>query len=279
MLLIGGSGMLGRAWRQMLDGLGVAYASPAHAALDMTNEAAVAGAIASRGMVVINCAAWTDVDGAEAQPDEAAALNARGPAILAKQCAATGSVLVHYSTDYVFDGQATKPYGVDDARQPLGVYGRTKAQGEVAIEQAGCEHLIVRTSWLYASWGKNFVRTIAKLGREKAQLKVVDDQIGRPTSAVSLADATRRLLGRGARGVFHVTDGGQCSWYDFARQIVRVDGSACEVLPCTTAQFPRPAKRPAWSVLDLSATETLIGKLPEWQENLGRVMAKMEPYS
>jgi dTDP-4-dehydrorhamnose reductase len=149
--------------------------------------------------------------------------------------------------------------------------------GERAIWDAGGPHLVLRTSWLYAPWANNFVRTIFKASRERDELQVVNDQRGRPTSAEHLARASLALLDKGAHGTLHVTDGGECTWFDFASEIVRLAGHRAAVKPCTSAQFPRPAKRPAYSVLDLGPTEALLGPMPDWHENLADVMRRLEP--
>jgi dTDP-4-dehydrorhamnose reductase len=185
--------------------------------------------------------------------------------------------LVHYSTDYVFAGTATRPYPVDEPHEPLGVYGRSKALGERAVWDAGGPHLLLRTSWLYAPWANNFVRTIFKLSRERESLRVVADQRGRPTSAEHLARTTLALLDQRATGTLHVTDGGECSWHEFASEIVRLAGHPCRVDPCTSAEFGRPAPRPAYSVLDLAPTEALVGPMPSWQANLRDVLSRLEP--
>ena len=212
---------------------------------------------------VINCSGYTDVDGAESDEASANAVNGDAISLLSERCAAIGARLVHYSTDYVFDGTASTPYPVNAALAPVSAYGRSKALGESVLQRARCPWLLVRTSWLYAPWGKNFVRTIARLAR------VVNDQHGRPTDCRQLAANTLALLEREQQGVFHVTDGGNaCTWFDFATEIVSHSGSSCEVLPCSTAEYPRPAPRPAYSVLDISGTEAVLGKLPDWKHNL-----------
>ncbi len=276
-LIIGAGGMLGRAWRELLATQVIAFLAPPRAELDVTHPEHLDRFIQAAGQLVINCSAWTDVDAAESNLDGAMALNAQGPKLLAQRCKAVGARLVHYSTDYVFNGQAASPYTTDQPRDPLGAYGQTKAAGEEAIEQVAGEHLIIRTSWLYAPWAKNFVRTIAKLGRSKPSLKVVNDQRGRPTSSQYLAAASLNLIRQDAQGIYHVTDGGECTWHEFAREIIRLDGSPCVIEPCTTAEFPRPARRPAYSVLDLSNTEQRLGPSPRWQDNLASVMRQLEP--
>lgn len=185
-------------------------------------------------------------------------------------------MLVTYSTDYVFDGQAQRPYRTGEKRAPLNAYGRSKAVGEELLERSGGRWMNIRTSWLYAPWGNNFVRTIAKLLREKPSIKVVNDQRGRPTSAEHLAAATLAMIDAGATGHQHVTDGGECTWYEFAVEIGRLIAAPGKVEPCTSAEFPRPAKRPAYSVLDLTETEQLIGSMPDWRANLAHVVKRME---
>ena len=224
---------------------------------------------------VINCAAFTDVDGAETRETEANAINAEGVALLAAHCRRTGAVLVHFSTDYVFDGLASSPYPVDHAICPVNAYGRSKAAGERAIAESGCEHLLVRTSWLYAPWAKNFVRTMLELGRQKPEIRVVSDQVGRPTSARYLAERTLALLERGARETYHVTDGGSCSWHEFASMVIDASGSPCRVEPCLAVELSRPAPRPAYSILDLSKTEALLGTSRGWRENVADVLTEL----
>lgn len=274
-LIIGSGGMLGRAWLAECRARSIPVTGVDRPVIDLTRPETVREVVEPHWTHVINCAAWTDVDGAETQEDAATAVNGRGVGYLAERCKQTGSVLVHYSTDYVFDGQAAAPYAVTAARKPVNAYGRSKARGEEALEACGGRHLLARTSWLYAPWGKNFAATIAALAARQPVLRVVTDQRGRPTSAEHLARATLALLRRGALGTFHVTDGGECSWHEFAAEIVRLCGAACEVRPCTSDEFPRPARRPSYSVLDLSRTESMIGRLPDWRENLAPVVARL----
>lgn len=275
-LLLGASGMLGRAWSALLNARGFTYDAPSHAQLDITDENAVGDAI-NTPRLVINCAAWTDVDGAETQEDAASLVNGNAPAALARACAQSGAMLIHYSTDYVFPGHADAPYRTDTPIDPINAYGRTKAVGEIAIAQSGCPHLIIRTSWLYAPWGKNFVRTIAKAARDKPALTIVNDQRGRPTSCTHLADASLRLLDAGARGTHHITDGGDGTWFDLAAAVVEDLHLDCAVSPCSSDAYPRPARRPAYSVLDLAETENLIGPLTDWRTNLRAVLDRLEP--
>ncbi len=275
-LVVGAAGMLGRAM------LAACRASGRHATgadlgdIDITDAASVQRTISPECEIVINCAAYTDVDRAESEEELAHAVNALGPSNLARRCAEIGATLVHISTDYVFDGRASAPYRTTAQRQPIGAYGRTKAAGEEAIESSDCGALIVRTSWLYAPWGKNFVRTIARLCAEKDELRVVNDQRGRPTSAEGLAGTILGLLDANCRGVRHATDGGECTWFELATLIARESGGGCRVLPCTTEEFPRPAPRPRYSVLDLSETEAVVGPMRFWQDAVRDTLRRLE---
>jgi dTDP-4-dehydrorhamnose reductase len=277
--VVGGSGMLGRAFKELLRGRSE-HTILGKDRLDITDATSLRRTAMGRWKTYISCAAYTDVDGAEANEHRANEVNATGVALLARTCREAGITLVHFSTDYVFDGHAAAPYPTQHPRAPVGAYARSKAMGEEAIEREvaqGLQALVIRTSWLYAPWGKNFVRTVAKLTKEKPTLRVVNDQRGRPTSAEHLARATVLLLAQNALGTFHVTDGGDCTWFEFAREIARHINPACKITPCTTAEFPRPAKRPAYSVLDLSATEALVGPMPHWTSNLAAVLPRLEP--
>lgn len=276
-LLIASQGMLGRATAELFAHHALPCTAVNYPEFDLTNPEHVARAVHPGVRFVINCAAWTDVDGAEANESGADGANATGVANLAIRCKEVGALLVTYSTDYVFSGVATRPYPVDAPREPLNAYGRSKARGEEALERSGARFLNIRTSWLYAPWGKNFVRTMAGLLKSRPSLKVVDDQRGRPTSAEHLASMTLRLIDLGAEsGHWHVTDGGECTWFEFAREIGRLAGAAGVVEPCTSEQFPRPAKRPAYSVLDISRTEALLGPMADWRANLADVVARIE---
>ena len=218
-LLIGATGMLGRAWQQYLESYAIPFETPARHLLELTDPASIDRAVEERFRTVINCAAYTDVDGAETNEPEARALNAEAPGHLARACARTGALLVHYSTDYVFDGAAARPYGVTDTVRPQTAYGRTKAAGEDAIRQAGADHLILRTSWLVAPWGNNFVLTMMRMLRERDQVRVVRDQRGRPTSCRTLAGVSADLIKAGARGTLHACNSGDCTWFDLAQRI------------------------------------------------------------
>lgn len=279
-IIVGAAGMLGRAWRELLDSLQLPYKAMDLPQIDIADPQSIAKNLPSgRGTIaVVNCAAYTAVD--KAEEDEATATKINGDAVrlLATRCRTIGATLVHYSTDYVFNGEATTPYTTDQPHDPVNAYGRSKAAGETALWQSGARHLLIRTSWLYAPWANNFVRTMVKLTRDKPELKVVDDQRGRPTSAEHLARTSLTLLQRGEDGTFHVTDGGECTWHGFTVEIARLAGHVnCNILPCTSKDFPRPARRPGFSVLDLSRVEAALGPMPAWQRNLADVMARLEP--
>lgn len=280
-LLVSPDGMLGRAWKELFAARGIPHDELVFPAFDMTKRDQVDGAVQERHGLVVNCAAFTDVDGAEQREAEALLVNGTAVGYLAERCHAVGATLVHYSTDYVFNGQASAPYPVDAPHDPVNAYGRSKADGERRVFESGARNLVVRTSWLYAPWGNNFVRTIARLVRERPELPVVNDQRGRPTSAEALAAATFELVQRGAAapgraGVFHVTDGGECTWFEFATRIAAATNPACRVLPCTSAQFPRPAKRPAYSVLDLTKAERVLGPMRPWEQNVDDVLSRRQ---
>jgi len=221
-----------------------------------------------RPEAVIHCAAYTNVDGAETDFEGAFKVNVIGSQNMAAGCLETGARLVYVSTDYVFDGEASEPYREFDPVNPQSVYGKTKWQGETMVRQILGRHYILRTAWLYGE-GNNFVRTMLRLADQQPSLKVVDDQIGSPTSTVDLARAIFKLLSTDAYGTYHATCQGQCSWYEFACEIFRQIGKVIEVQPVTTAEFPRPAKRPAHSVLDNYMLRMTVGDpMRTWQEAL-----------
>ncbi len=268
--------MLGRAWSNWLRDHQLEWRAPSLDEIDFTRAESIQTIAHGEWKTVINCAAWTDVDGAESHADLAMQINATAPAAIAACCADIGATLIHYSTDYVFDGTAKSPYAADHPRRPKGVYAQTKARGEEANETTGAKSLIVRTSWLYAPWGKNFVRTIRGLLLSRPEIRVVNDQRGRPTSAEHLVRVSARLAALGNAGVRHASDGGECSWYELACEIADQTPGAGRVTPCSTAEFPRPAPRPAYSVLDLSETERVLGPMADWRTNLADVLRRME---
>lgn len=272
-VLIGADGMLGRCWEELLGARGVDYVATTIDDLDITDDAAVAQVVRSGVDWVINCAAYTLVDDAETHEVLANEVNGHAVGRLAELCRSIDAKLLHYSTDYVFDGTATEPYPTDHPRKAVNAYGRSKALGEELVEQSGVEYLLVRGSWLYAPWGQNFVLTMRKLAQTRDSLRVVDDQRGRPTDSRRLAEVSLALAEKGGRGTFHATDGGECTWFDLASLVAEITNPSCEVAPCTSEEFPRPAPRPAYSVLDLSATEQVVGPLIAWQERVRDVLA------
>ncbi|MEG1680748.1 MAG: dTDP-4-dehydrorhamnose reductase [Stenotrophomonas sp.] len=234
--------------------------------------------------VVINAAAYTDVDRAELEPEAAFAANARAPGVIARWCASHDVPMVHYSTDYVFDGQGKAPYREDEMTAPLGVYGISKRDGEEAVRAAGGRHLIFRTAWVYASHGSNFLRTMLRLGAERDALRVVADQIGTPTSAALIAEITLRALRHPGRlsGTWHLTASGQTSWHGFAEAIFAealaagLMASTPMVEAISSADYPTPAKRPSWSVLDNHKLRRDLGiVLPAWRDGLKQMLLEL----
>lgn len=289
-LLFGATGQVGFEVRRALQPLGAVVAI-GRAEADFATPESLRAHFAVRPDVVVNAVAWTAVDAAESAIDEATRVNVDAVRVLADACAKAGALFVHYSTDYVFDGAREAPYREDDATNPLSVYGRTKRDGEVAIADSGCEHLILRTSWVFASRGKNFVRTVLRLAKERETLRMVADQHGAPTSARLIAETTAQVLrvalderatGRFAPGVFHLAAAGRTTWYDFARAIVDGARDAGETLrvqsidPIATTDYPMPATRPMHSSLDTSRLCERFGVvMPEWREGLALVLEEL----
>ncbi len=274
-LVIGQSGMLGRAWASVLDTHGHSWQGLSRPVVDLQDRASIDAAITPGTQWVINCAGWTLVDLAEEHAEEANAVNGTAVTWIAERCKIVGASLVQYSTDYVFDGKAREPYPIDHPRSPVNVYGHSKALGEEALEDSGVRHLLIRTSWVYAPWGKNFVRSIARAAMEGKPLRIVDDQRGCPSSALHVASTTLSLLERDQTGTFHITDGGSCTWFDLGKAIVEVVNPACPIEPCTTAERGDVAPRPVYSVLDTSLTERLVGPFPGWQAALRPVLSAL----
>jgi dTDP-4-dehydrorhamnose reductase len=279
-LITGAAGMLGQDVRAAAQAAGHEPIALARPELDIADARAVQAAVAdARADAVVNCAAWTNVDGAEEDYDGALAINGPGAGNVARAAAAAGAWTIHVSSDYVFSGAKREPYLESDAVAPTSAYGRSKLQGELDVAQAAPgRHTIVRSSWLFGASGHCFPKTILKLASERDTLSVVDDQVGCPTFTGHLATALVDLAGRAARsgapplGVLHVAGGGHCSWFEFAREIVSRAGARCEVSPCTTEEFPRPASRPAYSVLR-SERGSDAPELPHWREGLGDYLA------
>jgi dTDP-4-dehydrorhamnose reductase len=272
-LVLGAGGMVGRAWARVLAQHGSSHRALTRSEFDITVPAHLER-IEPGVDVVVNCAAYTQVDQAETDRDAACRANGEAVGALAERCKQIGARLVHYSTDYVFDGHGKAPYPTDAPTSPVNAYGASKLLGETLLRASGVRALLVRTSWVYAPEGKNFVLTIANLLASKPKLDVVDDQRGRPSSADELAANTFRLCGMVDEGTFHLTDGGQCTWFDFACEIRDQLGLSTPINPCGSDTYPRPAARPAYSVLDISESERLLGPLSPWQAALGRVLAR-----
>lgn len=271
-VVLGSSGQLGKSFCELLSASGRAFLAmnsdevgPLH--IDLSDLESLKFSL-SGVEAVINCAAYTNVDGAEADEVSATQVNGEAVGVIAASCAEAGVPLVHFSTDYVFDGEAKSPYELDHPIAPLNAYGRSKARGEELLTQSGANHLLVRTSWVYAPWGNNFVLTMARLMKSKKELRVVDDQRGRPTHALGLAQRTLALLDAGHRGTFHITDGGECTWFGFAQAISDVLRPDCKLSACSTEEFPRPALRPKYSVLDTSRADELLGSPVHFTERL-----------
>lgn len=299
-LLIGANGQVGWELRRCLQPLGdiVATTSQAGAeqrSLNLADPSAICAVVRElRPQIIVNAAAYTAVDLAEDDVDQAMAINSVAPGVLAEEAKRCGAALVHYSTDYVFDGGKTGAYQEDDETNPLSVYGRSKLAGERAIQQVGAVHLIFRTSWVYGARGKNFLRTILRLAGERPELNVVDDQIGTPNWSRMLAEATALALAtqlrdggdkwdaeserlRGVSGLYHLSAGGTTSWCGFARQIIANAEVTCGLTGITTAQYPLPAPRPLNSRLNTDKFTQAFGLvMPAWDEALRLCMAEMQ---
>jgi len=267
--------MLHRAWIELLDRNHIVYRSLGRGQLDLRDAKGIRSAV-DHHRIVINCAAYTNVDGAEKEEPLANEVNGIAAGELARACRERSALLVHYSTDYVFNGKGKRPYRPGDVIEPINAYGRGKALGEKLIANSGCQHLIIRTSWLYAPWGKNFVRTIVAFLQKNHPLRIVNDQRGRPTSAQELAANSWKLIEKNARGIFHLADGGECSWFEFTQEIARQVNPQAKVDSCGTAELDRAAARPSYSVLDLEESERLIGAMKPWRDALKEVIEQIE---
>ncbi len=279
-LVLGARGMLGRDLMGTL-GEPVEKAGGRLAGLDLPTidicdrEAVDALLSDHRVSTVINAAAFTDVDGCESRCEHAMAVNAEGPAHVAAACGETGATLVHISTDFIFDGQSDTPYPPNHPANPLSIYGRSKWMGEQAVRESDCRHLIVRTSWLFGHGGRNFVEAILDEVTAGKALRVVHDQVGSPTYARHLANAVVRLLDVGATGTVHFANAGQCSWFEFAAGIVSLVGADVPITRINAAELGRPAKRPAYSVLDTTGFTEETGHRPAaWPDALADYIAK-----
>ena len=230
--------------------------------------------------IIVNCAAYTNVDKAESDYDTANLINNTAAGNLATAMKEAGGTLIHISTDYVFQGDRNTPCQEDWTTNPLGVYGKTKLAGEAAIATTGCNSIIIRTAWLYSQWGKNFVKTMQSLTATHDTLKVVFDQVGTPTFAGDLADTIAHIINTGQTnktGIYHFSNEGVCSWYDFAKMICKLSGNTCDISPCYSEEFPSPVKRPHFSVLDKRKIKETFGiKVPYWTDSLEVCMKQLE---
>jgi dTDP-4-dehydrorhamnose reductase len=284
-LIFGAGGQLGRALARTAPP-GTRLTALGHGQCDVTDPEAVARALdAAAPDLVLNAAAYNAVDRAEAEPEAAHRLNAVAPGAIAAAARAAGARTIHVSTDFVFDGAASRPYRPEDPAAPCSVYGRSKLAGEGAVREADADALIVRTAWLYAPEGANFVNTMLRLMRAHSDIAVVADQIGTPTWAPSLAGALWALAGKEARGLVHYTDAGVASWYDFAVAIAEEADAAgllerpAAIRPIATADYPTAARRPAFSLLEKAATwELLGGSAPHWRVNLRRNVQELKAH-
>lgn len=288
-LVTGGCGQLGRSIAVLAEGSGHRFiytgrnadSESGVIALDITDVDAVRS-IANEYEVgaIINCAGYTDVERAESEEDKAFAVNAEAVGILASVAKEIGATLIHISTDYIFDGQSSEPYGEDAEPAPLSAYGRSKLAGELAVLASGCPHIILRTSWLYSPYGKNFVKTILSKSASQPSLKVVSDQIGTPTYAGDLAEFILLLLEPEnivRHGIYNYTNEGACSWYDLAWEVCDLRGNLCDVLPCRTGEYPVKAVRPHYSVLDKTKVKETFGiGIPHWKDSLRYCLGQIE---
>jgi len=283
-LLVGPSGQVGHELARALPALGE-VTSLGRPEVDLARPETLREAVrALRPDVIVNAAAYTAVDRAEEEPEAARAVNAVGPAVLAEEAARAGALLVHYSTDYVFDGAKQTPYTEDDEPNPLSVYGRTKLEGEEAIRESGARHLILRTSWVYGAHGHNFLLTMLRLMAERPVLRVVADQHGSPTWSRYLAERTAALLplvlaNQASEGTYHATASGQTTWHGFAEEILgtaRSNGLPViteHIEPIPTREYPTPARRPAYSVMNTEKIGTHVGEGEGWERGLSAAMA------
>jgi dTDP-4-dehydrorhamnose reductase len=303
-LLIGTTGQVGRELNGMLPRIGEVTALDRQR-LDLTQPEEIRRAIRTfHPAFIVNAAAYTAVDKAESEESVSRAINAEAPAVMAEEAKKIGASLIHYSTDYVFDGTKTTPYDEDDPTNPRNVYGRTKLEGERAIQASGATHLIFRTAWVYATEGRNFLLTILRLATQREELRIVRDQIGAPTLSSELARATTNILAQicdteggpfslaDVSGIYHMTAGGETSWYDFAKAILEEAAKtpatcswyaaatnslpliARHVIPIAASEYPTPARRPAYSVLSNVRLNRIFSlQLPDWQRQLHSVFA------
>jgi dTDP-4-dehydrorhamnose reductase len=276
-LVTGAAGQLGQSLQQVAQSYpGIEWVFCDSTQLDIASTASITAVFSKvKPHYCINAAAYTAVDKAESEPDKAYLINATGPEYLAKACSEFGTTLVHISTDFVFDGTQNTPYTETDPTAPLGVYGASKLTGELAIQQHCNAYYIIRTSWVYSPFGNNFMKTMLRLAAERDSLSIVNDQIGTPTNALDLAAVLIELIQKDSAmevqpyGIYHYSNEGQCSWYDFAKAIFKKNSITITVQPITTDQFPTPAKRPAYSVMDKAKIKRNFDiAILDWKESL-----------
>lgn len=273
-LVTGSAGQLGHSLRDIAADSTNHYIFTDVAELDITDKSAIIRMMESENIkLVINCAAYTNVDKAEDDFDTANLINNTAVRNLAEACKQFGATFIHVSTDYVFDGSSNIPYTEDMPLAPLGVYGVTKLHGEQAVLESGCDYIIIRTSWLYSEYGKNFVKTMMMLTEERETLNVVFDQAGTPTYAGDLASAIYDIVEnnkyKGNNGIYHFSNEGVCSWYDFAHEISELARTECDIRPCHSNEFPSKVNRPHYSVLDKTKIKTTFGlTIPYWKDSL-----------
>lgn len=273
-LLTGKTGQVGWELARLLPALGEVRATERNQ-IDLADADSIRRAVReAKPDAIVNAAAYTAVDKAESEPELALRINGEAPGVLAAEAKRLGALLVHYSTDYVYDGEKAAAYVETDAPNPVSAYGRSKLAGERAIVASGCRHLIFRTCWVYGPRGRNFLLTILKAARERPELRVVDDQFGAPTSSAAIAAATKRAIERGgAEGVYHMSAAGRTSWHGFAQAIVQGAGLATPVKAIPTKEYPTPARRPRNSLLDNSKLKKDFGiALPDWRDGLREVL-------
>jgi len=274
-LIAGAGGLLGRALVEGLPARGFEVLGLDRTQLDVLDPAACRAALARhRPRVVLNCAAYTAVDNAEDEEARARAINVDGSANLAAAAAEAGARIIYFSTDFVFDGRQDRPYAEDDPPAPLNAYGRSKWAGEAATRKANPEHLILRTAWLFGPHGDNFIRKILKLGREKGELNVVDDQVGSPTYSLDLVEGLARILDLDLKGTFHLANSGQTSWFGLAQSALRTAGIKARLHPVPSGNLGRKAVRPAFSVLDCGRLKGLGVELRPWPEALAGYLGR-----
>lgn len=284
-LVTGANGQLGHEMQRVAKSSNHNYiftdVAEGYEKLDITNLEDIRNMVKKNDVdIIVNCAAYTNVDKAESDYDTANLINNTAAGNLATAMKEVGGTLIHISTDYVFQGDRNTPCQEDWATNPLGVYGKTKLAGEKAIEATGCNHIIIRTAWLYSQWGKNFVKTMQSLTASHDTLKVVFDQVGTPTFAGDLADVIAHIINSGQTdktGIYHFSNEGVCSWYDFAKMICKLSGNTCDITPCYSEEFPSPVKRPHFSVLDKKKIRDTFGiKVPYWTDSLEVCIKQLE---